>query len=274
MLWINGKKIAEKITENLKAEIAHLNFKPLLTIIQVGNDLASNKYISYKLKKATELKIATKLIKLPLTIDESSLINIVKHNANQSNGLIVQLPLPKNINKQKVLNTVPYEKDIDGLAINNPLITPATPQAIIKLLSAYQFDIKNKIVAVIGQSNLVGKPTAKLCEELGAKKVYRLDKDTGLDKAKLANIVIVAIGQAKFIKAKHLKIGAVVIDVGINEIADDTSMKKIVGDVDADDVKTKVAALSMVPGGVGPMTVIQLFINLINACKNVKTSLE
>ncbi len=266
MIILDGKMIADKITKKLRLKISKLNFVPKLSIIQVGDHPASNKYISYKIKKAQELNIATKLIKVSAAIDEASLITLIQTSAAECDGLIVQLPLPKHINKQNVLNAVPFNKDIDGLAQKNNLIIPATPQAIIKLLQAYNFELKNQVVAVVGQSNLVGKPTADLCEQLGVKTVYRIDKKTGLKNVKLAAIVIVAIGQAKYIKAHHLKTNAVVIDVGINEIADPNSMRKIVGDVDADDVKFKVKALSPVPGGVGPMTIICLLDNLLTLC--------
>lgn len=267
MIILDGKVIAKQMTKELKRIIKTLSFTPKLSIIQVGDNPASNKYISYKLKKAQELKIITNLIKVKNTIAETSLIDLIKKSAQQCDGLIIQLPLPQHLNKQKVLNAVPFEKDIDGLAVGNNLIIPATPQAIIKLLFGYHFSFKHQVVAVIGQSSLVGKPTADLCEKLGAKQVLRIDKKTGLKTAIVADIVIVAIGKPKLIKAKHLKKNSIVIDVGINEIADENSMRKIVGDVDADDVKDVVKALSPVPGGVGPMTVVSLLKNLVDVCE-------
>lgn len=272
MILLNGKVIAQKISHSLKNRVKNLDFFPKMTIIQVGDHPASNKYISYKLKQAQNLNIVANLIKVSQDIKETLLINLIQNAAKECDGLIIQLPLPTNFNQQKILNSVPFEKDIDGLRQGNKLMIPATPQAIINLLDAYHFPIKNQIVAVIGQSNLVGKPTSVLCEHLGAKQVLRFDQNTSLSQVKLADIVIVAIGKPKFIKAEHLKQGAVVVDVGINEIADANAMKKIVGDVDQENVKNYVKALSPVPGGVGPMTIVALLNNLVSKCENQKNS--
>lgn len=179
----------------------------------------------------------------------------------------MQLPLPDQIDKQAILDVIPYEKDVDGLATGNNIITPATPKGIINLLKSYEVKIEGKHVAVVGQSKLVGKPVATLCEHEGASQVDRYTKQTGIKGTEKADILIVAAGEANLIKKQNIKKGVVIIDVGINTIADKLAMTKIVGDVDRVSVGEIPSAISPVPGGVGPMTVISLMQNIIEAAE-------
>jgi methylenetetrahydrofolate dehydrogenase (NADP+)/methenyltetrahydrofolate cyclohydrolase len=259
MKILNGIKVASIIEKKLKEKIKKNNLKPKLLIIQVGENKASNKYINFKMKKAFQINIEAIKLKYSKNIDEEKLINKIKKNAKNVDGLIVQLPLPKKYDTKKILNAIPLEKDVDGLNPKNNLITPATARGVMDLLFYYKINLKNKKVSVVGKSYLVGKPIAKLCLKNGANvKVH--DKLTGLIGSEKADILIVAAGQKNLIKNQNIKKNVVIIDVGINVLTN----KKIVGDVDRKSVGKKPSAISPVPGGVGPMTVISLFSNLID----------
>lgn len=266
MKILDGKKLASEITQDLKSRAALLNKKPLLIIINVGDNPASQKYVSSKIKKATEIGIKAKEVKVSAKVSQEKLEKLVAKKSKKATGIIVQLPLPEHISKQKVLDLIPFEKDVDGLATNNNLVTPATPKGIMTLMKRYDVELKGKKVAVVGQSNLVGKPVADLCELEGAK-VSRYTKETTIVGTEKADVLIVAAGQANLIKKENIKKGVVIIDVGINSIADESAMKKIVGDVDRDSVGELPNAISPVPGGVGPMTVISLMQNVIEAAE-------
>ncbi|NQZ65935.1 MAG: bifunctional 5,10-methylenetetrahydrofolate dehydrogenase/5,10-methenyltetrahydrofolate cyclohydrolase [Mycoplasmatales bacterium] len=259
MKILNGKIIADKITEKLKEEIKRLDNQPILTIVQVGNNLNSNKYIKFKLLKAEYLGVKGIHKKFPEDISEEELINQIEVLVNKSDGIIVQLPLPINLNKQKILNKIPHNKDIDGLSDGNKLIIPATPRGIMTLMNEYKISLINKEVAVVGQSNLVGKPIADLCEKSGAKKVNRFDINSGIKGTETSDILIVAAGQANLIKKENIKPGVIIIDVGISTL----SNNKILGDVDRISVGKLPSAINPIIGGVGPMTVISLFQNLV-----------
>ncbi len=263
---LNGRKLATKKTIELKALVASFEKAPKMVIVQVGDDVASNKYINFKLKKAWEIGIDAEALKIEETISQEHLEHIIEQKLFEADGMIVQLPLPDHIDKTDILNLIPFEKDIDGLAKGNNIITPATPRGIMDLMSEYNVELKGKQVAVVGKSSLVGRPVADLCEKEGAI-VSRYSQRTGIDGTENADVLIVAAGQPKLIKANNIKQDAIIIDVGINEIADANSMKKIVGDVDRDDIGSKAKAISPVPGGVGPMTVISLMANLIDIYK-------
>lgn len=264
MKILDGKALAAKKADELKIRVNNLGFTPIMRIIQVGDHPASNKYIKTKINKAFDLGIEGELLKIDdVTIPEKDLIEIVKAECEDVDGLIIQLPLPEHINKNKVLSAIPHDKDIDGLSRNNKIVIPATPRGIISLLEENGIEIKGKQVAVVGQSNLVGKPVSKLLEAKGGI-VSTYTKETGIKGTENADILVVAAGEANLIKKENIKPGVVIIDVGINEIADENAMKKIVGDVDRESVGDLPSAISPVPGGVGPMTVISLFENLID----------
>lgn len=270
MIILNGTKAAQEEGQVLKEKIKSFDKKPIFSIVQVGNLFSSNKYIGNKINKAQELGIIARLIKVPNSIEQNELISLIKKEAKISNGLIVQLPLPEKLDKDIILNAVPLDKDIDGLSNENSkllysgkkCIKPATARGIIDLIKKYEFDIENKNIGIIGESNLVGKPLKELFKREGAKSIVSYNIKTGIKGSENADILVVAAGSSNLVKKENVKNNSIVIDVGINSIGEKDKIQ-ITGDVDFENVKNKVIAISPVPGGVGPMTVISLFKNLI-----------
>ncbi|UVD81592.1 bifunctional 5,10-methylenetetrahydrofolate dehydrogenase/5,10-methenyltetrahydrofolate cyclohydrolase [Mycoplasma iguanae] len=265
-LLLDGRIAASKITEQLKSQVAKWQKKPYFAIIQVGDIFASNKYIANKVKKAQEIGIESEVIRFSETISEKDLILEIKKISQRVDSMIVQLPLPDHIDKQNALNAVPADKDADGLSkinyelfySNKKAVTPATPKGIMLLLEHYNIEIINKKAYVIGESNLVGKPTKELLSKKGAfTKSFNID--TGIAGSEEADILIVAAGVSGLVKAENIKQNAIIVDVGINSLGNN----KITGDVDFESVQNKVSAISPVPGGVGPMTVIALMTNIV-----------
>ena len=266
MKILDGKKVAEIESLKLKNIVSSLPKKPSLAIIQVGNLEESNKYINNKIKKANELGITTQHIKFDENIKENEIINYINQINPKYDGIIVQLPLPSNLNKKRILDSIDTSKDVDWCnSINlskfynddNPLFIPATARAIKILLDFYEIDIKNKKILVIGESDLVGKPTKKLLSYFSSH-VDSTNKKIGISHANDYDVLIVAAGSPKLIKKNNVKNQAIIIDVGLT-IQDN----KMYGDVDFEDVKDIVQAISPVPGGVGPLTVICLMKNLV-----------
>lgn len=286
MIIIDGKKTASEIREELKLEIERLKSLsksvPGLVAILVGNNPASESYVRGKSKACEEIGMRGKVEKLPAEISESELLAIIqKYNADKDyNGILVQLPLPKHISEQKVIEAILPEKDVDGfhpvsvgnLVIGNDTFLSCTPAGIQELLSRYNIPIKGKHVVVVGRSNIVGKPIANILlqKKENANAIVTICHSAAKDIAyytKQADILIAAIGQPNFIKADMVKDGVTVIDVGINRIEDVSSSKgyKIVGDVDFDEVSKKASFITPVPGGVGPMTIAMLLKNTFKA---------
>ena len=283
MILLDGKKVAAQKTIELQQRINVLKQKPVCVIIQVGDLFESNKYIANKIKKAQELGIEISLEKFnDLQISQTDLINYIENLINSHPfkshlGIIVQLPLPIDFDKQLILDTIDPTCDIDGLSTTNmnnfyqdqkSFMIPATAKAILTLLNAYQIELNNKKMMVIGESNLVGKPTKHLLKKY-SNDVSSRNIDTGIKGSEYADFLVVAAGSAKLIKAENVKDQAVVVDVGINTLDN----KKVVGDVDFEDVKDKVLAISPTPGGVGPLTVISLFENLVEKCEEFEKNL-
>ena len=283
MILLDGKKVAAQKTIELQQRINVLKQKPVCVIIQVGDLFESNKYIANKIKKAQELGIEISLEKFnDLQISQTDLINYIENLINSHPfkshlGIIVQLPLPIDFDKQLILDTIDPTCDIDGLSTTNmnnfyqdqkSFMIPATAKAILTLLNAYQIELNNKKMMVIGESNLVGKPTKHLLKKY-SNNVSSRNIDTGIKGSEYADFLVVAAGSAKLIKAENVKDQAVVVDVGINTLDN----KKVVGDVDFEDVKDKVLAISPTPGGVGPLTVISLFENLVEKCEEFEKNL-
>ena len=283
MILLDGKKVAAQKTIELQQRINVLKQKPVCVIIQVGDLFESNKYITNKMKKAQELGIRITLEKFnDPQISQTDLINYIEnlinlHPLKSHLGIIVQLPLPIDFDKQLILDTIDPTCDIDGLSTTNmnnfyqdqkPFMIPATAKAILTLLNAYQIELNNKKMMVIGESNLVGKPTKHLLKKY-SNDVSSRNIDTGIKGSEYADFLVVAAGSAKLIKAENVKDQAVVVDVGINTLDN----KKVVGDVDFEDVKDKVLAISPTPGGVGPLTVISLFENLVEKCEEFEKNL-
>jgi len=273
---LDGKSLNESLGIELKQNIEKLETKPHLAIVQIGQNKESNTYIKYK--KAFGEKIGAKVTHLQFedSVPEEKVVGeIQKLNKDKfTHGIIVQLPLPNHLNKEAIIDSIDYRKDVDGLTnINtasllrgNPTITPATTRGILTLLKHYDISIKGKHAVVVGRSNLVGKPTALAMLNEGATVTVCHSGTKDLAKeTKQADILIVAIGKPKFIGKEHVSKDQIVIDVGINSL--EGLNKNTIGDVDFENVKDEVQAISPVPKGVGPMTVLSLFQNLIDAYK-------
>ncbi|WP_027121579.1 bifunctional 5,10-methylenetetrahydrofolate dehydrogenase/5,10-methenyltetrahydrofolate cyclohydrolase [Mycoplasma leonicaptivi] len=274
MQILEGKTLAKIELEKLKKDLEELQLirKPILSIIQVGDNPASNKYIKNKLKKCEEVGIEGRLYKFKESITQNNLLKKLDQINEQSDGIIVQLPLPEHIPAKVILNAVPFEKDLDGLTARNEFklyndseekyFVPATARAVLELMDYHNINYKEGVkVCVVGRSHVVGKPLAHIIKKFGVD-VATFNERTGLKGVETGDVVIVAIGAREFVKGENLKQGAVVIDVGTN--LDDDISGDIAGDVDFNSVKDKVSAITPVPGGVGPMTVVCLLKNLVD----------
>ncbi len=286
MILIDGKKVAADIRHELKEKISQLKSDgknvPGLVAIIVGEDPASQIYVASKGKACEEIGMRTKTEKLSADISEAELLFLIQ-SYNQNNdyhGILVQLPLPKHINEDKVIETISHKKDVDGfhpisvgnLVIGKDTFASCTPAGIQELLIRYKIDTKGKHVVVVGRSNIVGKPIANIMLQKaeGANSIVTIVHSAAKDISyytKQADILIAAIGKAKMIKADMVKDGVAVIDVGINRIDDPTKAKgyRIVGDVDFENVSKKASFITPVPGGVGPMTIAMLLSNTYKA---------
>ena len=286
MILIDGKKVAAEIRNELKEKITRLkaegrNVPGLVTII-VGDDPASHIYVSSKSKACEEIGMRSKIELLPSDVSENQLLQLIEsYNRNDDfTGILVQLPLPKHINEDNVIEPISYKKDVDGfhpisvgnLVIGKDTFASCTPAGIQELLIRYNIETKGKHVVVVGRSNIVGKPIANIMLQKaeGANSVVTIvhsaAKDIGYY-TKQADILIAAVGKAEMIKADMVKEGVVIIDVGINRIEDPTKTKgyRIVGDVDFAAVSAKASFITPVPGGVGPMTIAMLLSNTFKA---------
>ena len=275
---IDGKNTAKKIRENLKKEISLLKKQPKLVVILIGNNSASEIYVKNKEKYANEVGIISEVIKLPNTTTENKVLSIIKKlNKNKKvNGILVQLPLPKQINEFNVINAISPDKDVDGFTIYNkgllsldkPNLVPCTPLGIIELLKQYKVKIEGKKAVVIGRSNIVGKPMAQLLLKENATVTICHSKTKNLkDITNTADILISAVGKPNLITKNHIKENAIVIDVAMNR---DTKNNRWIGDVKFDEVSKKAKLITPVPGGVGPMTIAMLLQNTLKAYKNQK----
>ena len=285
---IDGKKTAADIRDELKKEISVLisagkNIPGLVTIL-VGNNPASEIYVRSKVKACEEIGMRTKAEKLDENISEEYLLNLVaEYNNNKDfHGILVQLPLPKHINEDKVIEAISPQKDVDGfhpisvgnLVIGKDAFASCTPAGIQELLVRYGIETKGKHLVVLGRSNIVGKPIANIMlqKKEGANSVVTVCHSAAKDLShytRQADILIAAIGKPQFVKADMVKEGVVVIDVGINRIPDATRKKgyRVVGDVDYEEVAPKSSYITPVPGGVGPMTIAMLLKNTFKAYK-------
>ena len=286
MVLLDGKFISEKIKEEIKIKVQNIKNTggrtPHLAAVLVGNDGASLTYVGSKVRSCEKVGFESTLIHLDENISEDNLISeINKLNDNDEiDGYIVQLPLPKHINEEKILMMVNPKKDVDGfhpfnfgkMAQNMDSFIPATPQGIIELIDRYNIDTEGKNTVVIGRSNIVGRPISILMSKKskpGNSTVTLVHSRTPDIQSftKKADIIIVALGIPNFLKSDMIKQGSVVIDVGITRVEDKTKKKgySIVGDVDFESVKTKVSYITPVPGGVGPMTIAMLLKNTLKA---------
>jgi methylenetetrahydrofolate dehydrogenase (NADP+)/methenyltetrahydrofolate cyclohydrolase len=284
---ISGTETAKAIREELTSEVAELkqkhNIVPGLVTILVGEDPASQSYVSAKNKTAKALGIHSEQVTLPAdTPEEELLATVAKYNQDPKiNGILVQLPLPKHINEAKVLYTIDPDKDVDGfhpvnvgkMVLGEQCYLPCTPHGILELLQRSGTETSGAEVVIIGRSNIVGKPIANLMLQkrpAGNATItlcHTRTKDLAFH-TRRADIIIAAVGVPKLVTADMVKEGVVVIDVGVNRIGKSESGKAILaGDVDFDSVKEKAAAITPVPGGVGPMTITMLMKNTVQAAK-------
>ena len=265
---LDGKKLAGKMQAEMKLRVDHLREKgkiPGLTVLLVGEDKASQVYVRNKERQAEAVGIKSEVIRLPETISESDLLNQIEQlNKNETvHGVLVQLPLPKHIDEQKVLRTIDYSKDVDGFhpmnmgnfLLGNESTLPCTPFGIMKLLEAYGISIEGKNALVIGRSNIVGKPMALMLMEKNATITIAHSRTKDLKAlAQQADIIVAAIGRGHMITGDFIKPGAVVVDVGMNR----NTEGKLIGDVDTASVMGIASFVTPVPGGVGPMTITML----------------
>lgn len=276
-LLIDGKKISTEIKDELKVTVEELKkqgVETCLAVIQVGNDPASSIYVRNKKRACAYVGIESLSYELPEETTEDELVKLVKElNENDKvHGILVQLPLPKHINADTIIRTISPDKDVDGfhpesvgrLCIGEPGFVSCTPAGIIQLLKRSGIEIEGKECVVVGRSNIVGKPMSiLLLRENGTVTITHSRTKDLKEVTGRADILVVAIGKPKFITADYVKEGAVVIDVGMHR----NEENKLCGDVDFDDIKDKVSAITPVPGGVGPMTIAMLMYNCVEAAK-------
>ena len=282
---ISGKEISEQIREELREKVAYLKERdivPGLGVVLVGDDPASKIYVNNKIKACEDLGLKSKAVILPAEVTEEELLKQVDElNADpEIHAFLVQLPLPKHIDENKVINRIDPHKDADAfhpfnvgrMLIGDPIFMPATPHGIQEMLIRSGNDPAGKHVVIIGRSNIVGKPVAAILMQKGnganATVTVCHSRTSNLQEiVKTGDIVVAAIGSPRFITKDMVKEGAVVIDVGTNRVEDATAKKgyRLVGDVDFENVKEVASAITPVPGGVGPMTIVMLMKNAISA---------
>jgi methylenetetrahydrofolate dehydrogenase (NADP+)/methenyltetrahydrofolate cyclohydrolase len=276
---ISGKIVSEKLRLELKDSISKFivesGHTPGLAVVLVGEDPASRVYVRNKHKACLEVGINSYEINLPGDTTEEKLISVIDelNSDNNVDGILVQLPLPKHINEERVINRINPNKDVDAFSpanvgkimIGNYTFLPCTPAGVMELLKHYNIAIEGKNCVVVGRSNIVGKPMAMLLlEKNGTVTVCHSRTQNIGEICRYADIIVVAVGRAGFLKADMVKPGAVVIDVGINRGTDG----KLYGDVAFDEVEKIASYITPVPGGVGPMTITMLLKNTLSAAKN------
>ena len=273
---IDGKKISEKILNNLKSKIKKLKRKPGLALVLIGNNPASEIYVNFKEKTCREVGFYCERYNLDKNVGELDLVNLVNdlNRKTSIHGILVQLPLPSQIDEKLIINSILPHKDVDGftpinlgsLVSENTILAPATARAVMHLIESTGIKIEGKNAVVVGRSNIVGKPVAMMLLEKNATVTICHSRTRNLaEHTKKADILVVAVGKPKLIKKEMVKEGAVVIDVGINRIDG-----KIVGDVDFENAKEIAGFITPVPKGVGPMTIAMLLDNTLKAMELAK----
>lgn len=279
MIRLDGKELSQKLKAQIKEETSQLKERigkvPGLAIVLLGDNPASKIYVNSKIKGCSELGFESFAYFLPEDTSEEKVLELIENlnNDERVNGILVQLPLPKHIDEKKVIDKIALEKDVDGFKPENlgllmlgdkNSMQPCTPAGIMEMLKAYSIDLIGKDVVVVGRSNIVGKPMANLMINAGATVTVCNSKTKDLKKkTSEADVVVMAIGQAKFLTEDMVKEGAIIVDVGINR-----TEEGLFGDVDYENVSKKSSYITPVPGGVGPMTVAMLFANTMRAFKN------
>jgi methylenetetrahydrofolate dehydrogenase (NADP+)/methenyltetrahydrofolate cyclohydrolase len=274
---IDGKATAQKIRAEITEEVRRLSangLQPGLAVVLVGDNPASKVYVRMKEKACQDVGIFSDEHTLPLCTEEGDLLTLIEklNRDDRIHGILVQLPLPKHINEEKVLETISPNKDVDGfhpynvgrLILGKPIYQPCTPFGIMVLMKEYGIDLTGKEVVIVGRSNIVGKPVAFMCLQQHATVTICHTRTVDLPaKIGMADILIVAAGRPEVIRGEWIKKGAVVIDVGVNRIDD----KKLVGDVEFETAARRASHITPVPGGVGPMTITMLLKNTLQSAK-------
>ncbi|EKB7626648.1 bifunctional methylenetetrahydrofolate dehydrogenase/methenyltetrahydrofolate cyclohydrolase [Enterococcus faecalis] len=277
---INGRELADQMQAEIQKDVEKMTqqgIQPGLVVLLVGENPASQTYVRNKERAAAKIGILSKVEKLPETISEEELLaEIDKYNQDSRfHGILVQLPLPKHIDEEKILLAIDPKKDVDGfhpmnlgrLFVGKPEMIPCTPYGIMKMFEAYDIDLTGKRAVVIGRSNIVGKPMAQLLLMKNATVTIAHSKTEHLTEvAKEADILVVAIGRGHFVTKEFVKPGAVVIDVGMNR----NQEGKLIGDVAFDEVSEIASYITPVPKGVGPMTITMLMYQTVEAAKKQK----
>lgn len=273
---ISGKDISVKIKDELKKEVEELVKEgkrlPKLVVILVGDNQASQTYVRNKERGCQYIGIKSQVIRKDDNISEEELVSLIKdlNNNDDVDGILVQLPLPKHINEDRILDIIDPKKDVDGfhpdnvarLFLGQKSLVPCTPKGMMVLLDEINYDLTGKEVVVVGRSNIVGKPVSLLCLQRNATVTIAHSRTKDLKEVcKRADVLIAAVGKAKFFNKDYIKEGAIVLDVGINR----DENNKLCGDVDFEDVKDIVSYITPVPGGVGPMTITVLLSNTLEA---------
>ena len=276
-ILMDGKELAKKIRGELKEEVEQLKkdgITPKLAVVMVGEDKASQVYVRNKSRACDEIGIAFEEFLLPDTTKMEELLALIDtlNNRDDIDGILLQSPIPKHLDINLAFNRISPEKDVDGfnpinvgrLSIGEDSFVSCTPAGVVRMLEEYDIEMEGKHAVILGRSNIVGKPLIQCMLKKNATVTVCHSRTKQIEEiTKQADILIAAIGKAKFVKADMVKDGAVVVDVGINR----TEEGKLVGDVDFETVEKKVKAITPVPGGGGPMTIAMLMTNLVKAAK-------
>ena len=287
LLILSGKDVSSSVYKGLSERIHALKEKgitPGLAVVLVGEDPASQVYVRSKTRTFKKLDLFTQTYRLPKDTSQDELLGLIAelNNDNSYHGILVQLPLPKDIESDKVINAIDPKKDVDGfhpenaglLAIGRPRFIPCTPKGIMRILEQYKINLNGKHVVVVGRSNIVGRPISILTSmKMNGANATTTICHSGTPNiqyhTKTADVIIVALGVPSFLDHEMIKKDAVVIDVGINRIdADNQKGYKLVGDADWQSLEKKASAATPVPGGVGPMTIAMLVENTVEAAEN------
>ncbi len=286
MTIIDGKKISEKKLKGIEDEIKRRNWvgKIGLAVIIIGGRKDSTVYVRKKMEACEKVGINSYKIELNTTVTNDMVCREIEKLNNDDNvhGILIQLPIPKHLNEEKILRKINFLKDVDGFHANNmgylamerrePLFIPCTPLGCFELLKEYNIEIEGKDVVVIGKSNIVGLPMSLIMmKEMATVTVCHIKTKNIEEHTRRADILIVGVGKAHLVKKDWVKEGAVVIDIGINVLKDETRKRgyRLVGDVDYENVKSVASYITPVPGGVGPMTVCMLIKNTLKSYKNL-----
>ena len=278
---LDGKAFADQLCEQLALEVTELrennNLQPCIAVVLVGDDPASSVYVNNKIKRCNQLGIESREHRLSSETDQETLLSLINdlNTDDAVNGILVQLPLPDQINEKAVINAIAPQKDVDGFHVSNAgalsvgdnQMVPCTPLGSMMLLKDHLGELSGLNAVVVGRSNIVGKPMAQLLLQESCTVTIAHSRTRDLDEVcRRADILVAAVGRPRFVQGDWIKPGATVIDVGINRIEKPEGGTRLVGDVDYDSCAAVAGAITPVPGGVGPMTIACLLANTLTAC--------